>query len=92
MSKTEFLKKVKSLLKGIVAQRTYLMKHKASHLDSNFARQEISNIEYAIPRLVDAARAKAYIERKETALRYLIPATNPKRQEELRKLIETSLN
>jgi len=92
MTKTEFLKNVKSLLRSILAQRRYLLKTHKGHLDSNFAKTEIANIEHAIPSLVDADRAKAYIERKETVLRFLIPASNQKRHEELRQLIETSLN
>ena len=92
MSKTEFLKSVKRLLKSIVAQRRYLLKTNKGHLESNFAKIELANIEYALPKLVDADRAKAYIERKETALRFLIPASNPKRHEELRQLINEQLN
>jgi hypothetical protein len=92
MNKLHYLKQVKALLKSIIAQRKYLLVNNAGHLDSQFAKQEIANIDHALPNLVDADRAKQYIERKETALRYLIPANNHRRHEELRQLIETSLN
>jgi hypothetical protein len=92
MQPLEFLKTVKNLLRGIVAQRKYLLKHNKGYIESNFCKTEIANIEYALPKLVDATRAKAYLERKETVLRYLIPDSNPKRKEELRQLIETQLN
>lgn len=92
MNKLEYLKKVKSLLKGIIAQRKYLLSHNTGYLESDYAKAEINNIDYALPRLVDADRAKAYLERKEIALRYLIPTSNPKRHEQLRELIETQLN
>lgn len=92
MNKLDYLNKVKALLKGIVAQRKFLLVKNAGHLESNFAKQEIANIDYALPSLVDAHRAKAYLERKEAALRFLIPTSNPKRHNELRELIETQLN
>lgn len=92
MNKLDYLKRVKAFLRGIIAQRKYLLKENAGHLDANFAKQEIANIDHALPTINSADKAKAYLERKETALRFLIPTTNPKRHEELRQLIETSLN
>ena len=67
MNKLHYLKQVKALLKSIIAQRKYLLVNNAGHLDSQFAKQEIANIDHALPNLVDADRAKQYIERKETA-------------------------
>lgn len=92
MTKQQFLKTAKSLLRGIIKQRRWLLCHNKSHQESAWCKTEISNIEHALPLLVDADRAKAYLERKETALRYMIPATNRKRHDELRELIETQLN
>ena len=92
MTKQDFLKRTKALLRGVVAQRRFLLASLKGHLDSDFAKTEIANIENAVTTLVDADRAKAYLERKETALRFLIPTTNPKRHEELRQLIKTQLN
>lgn len=92
MKKVEFLHRVKTLLRGIVCQRNYLVKHGKGYIESEWASQEIRNIDYAASKLVDPARAKAYIERHETVLRYLIPTSNPKRHDELRELINTQLN
>lgn len=92
MSKTEFLKAVKCLLKGVIAQRNWLVKHRKGYLESDWCKTEIANIGHAASTLTDAQRAKAYLERKETALRYLIPTTNQKRHEELRKLMEEQVN
>jgi hypothetical protein len=92
MNKQQFLKSAKSLLKGIIKQRRWLLVNDKSHQESTWCKTELNNIEHALPRLVDADRAKAYLERKETALRYLIPTTNRKRHDELRELIETQLN
>ena len=92
MTKQEFLKSAKSLLRGIVKQRRFLLKTDKGHIESDWCRHEINNIEHALGTLVDADRAKAYLERKETALRYLIPTTNKKRLEELRELIKAQLN
>ena len=92
MNKQDFLKRTKQLLRGVVAQRRFLLAHFKGHLESNFAKKEIANIENAVSTLVDADRAKAYLERKETALRFLIPTTNKRRHDELRELLETNLN
>jgi hypothetical protein len=92
MTKQDFRKRVISLLRGIINQRTWLIKHDKSYIESDWAQQEIRNITYAAKKLVDADRAKAYLERKETALRYLIPAKNRKWHDELRELINTQLN
>jgi len=92
MTKLEFLSRTKALLRGVVAQRRFLLAHFKGHLNSQFATTECANIEHAASTLVDADRAKAYLERKETALRFLIPTTNKRRHNELRELIETNLN
>lgn len=92
MNKQQFLKSAKSLLKGILKQHRWLLRHDKSHQESSWCKTELNNIEHALPSLVDADRAKAYLERKETALRYLIPTTNRKRHDELRELINTQLN
>jgi len=92
MTKQDFLKRAKNLLSGIVKQRGWLLRHDKSHIESQWASQELRNITYASQKLVDADRAKAYLERKETALRFLIPTTNKRRHDELRELLETNLN
>ncbi len=92
MTKTEFLHRVKSLLRGIVSQRRWLIKNNKGHIESPWAAQELRNIEHAVKSIADPDSAKAYIERKETALRFLIPTTNPKRHEQLRELLNTNLN
>ena len=88
----DFLKRVINLLDYIVKQHNWLVKNHKGYIESAWAKTEIKNINYAKSRIVSANQAKAYIERKETALRYLIPATNKKRHDELTELIETSLN
>lgn len=92
MSGPTFLTRVKRLLDGIVKQRDWLIKHHKGYLESEWCKTEIENIKYAKSKLVSAGQAKAYLERKETALRFLIPTTNPKRHDKLRELIETQLN
>lgn len=92
MTKTDFLKRTKSLLRSVLAQRRWLLANLKGHVESNWAKTKLNNIENAVSTLTDAQRAKAYIEREETALRFLIPSNNKKRHDELRELIETSLN
>ena len=92
MEKLQYLKRAKSLLKGIVAQRRYLLVHFKGHVNSKWATEEIRNIENAIQQIKSADEYQKYLQRKETALRFLIPSTNIKKQEELRELIQTELN
>jgi hypothetical protein len=92
MTKQDYYKRAKSLLKSIVAQRKWLLAHLKGHIDSQWAITEIRNIENAVTQIKSADQYRAYILRKETALRFLIPSTNPKRQEELRELIQEQLN
>ena len=92
MTKQDYYKRAKSLLKSIIAQRRYLLVHLKGHVSSQWATTEIKNIENALTQIKSADQYRAYILRKETALRFLIPSTNPKRQEELRELIQEQLN
>lgn len=92
MTKTEFLKAVKNLLRGVVAQRDWLVKHHKGYIESSWTKTEIANIDNAASTLKDADRAKVYLEKKETVLKFLIPVSNPRRHDELRKLIEQQLN
>ena len=92
MTKADFLKRTKSLLRSVIAQRRWLLAHFKGHIDSQWATTELKNLENAASTLTDADRAKIYLEKKETALRFLIPANNKKRHNELRELIDASLN
>ena len=92
MDRTTYRKKGISLLKGILKQRQWLLQHDKSYMETEWCRQQIKNISYALPKLVDASQVKTYLERKEAALRLLIPSTNPRRHEELRELIHEQLN
>lgn len=92
MDKTTFRKKGISLLRGIIKQRDFLLKHHKGHMESTWCKTEIQNIRYALPKLVDADKMKSYLERKETALRLLIPSTNKRCHDELRELINEQLN
>lgn len=92
MDKTTFRKKGISLLTGIIKQREWLLRHDKGHLESNWCKTEMENIKYALPRLKDPQKLKSYLERKEADLRLLIPSTNKHRHDELRELIEETLN
>lgn len=92
MDKLQYLKQARSLLKSIIAQRRYLLVHLKGHVDSKWATTEIRNIENAVHEIKSADQYRTYLQRKETTLRFLIPSSNIKRQEELRELIQTELN
>lgn len=92
MDRTTYRKRAISLLNGVVKQRDWLLKHHKGHIESSWCKTEIENIRYALPKLVDASKVKTYLERKETALRLLIPSTNKRRHDELRELIHEQLN
>lgn len=92
MDRTQYRKRALSMLNGIVKQRDFLVRNHKSQLESSWCKTKIENIRYALPRLVDADKVKSYLERNETALRLLIPSTNKHRHDELRELIEETLN
>ena len=92
MDKSTYRKEATDLLKGIIKQRDWLVKHHKGHMESDWCTKEIENIRFALPRLKDPQLVKAYINRNETTLRLLIPSTNPKRHEKLRELIHEEIN
>ena len=92
MDRTTYRKRAISLLTGVVKQRDWLVKHHKGYLESAWCKNEIENIRYALPKLADPAQVKNYLQRKETALRLLIPSTNKRRHDELRELIHEQLN
>lgn len=92
MNGHEYLKKAKSLFRSIMAQRRYLLANFKGHVNSKWASEKLKNIENAAAVIKTADRAKAYIEKEETVLRYMIPANNKKLHDQLQELIETSLN
>jgi hypothetical protein len=92
MDKSTYRKEGISLLTGIVKQRDWLVKHDKSHMETAWCKTELDNIRYALPRLKDPQLVKAYIGRKETTLRMLIPSTNTRRQNKLRELLHEEIN
>jgi hypothetical protein len=92
MNKLDYLKSAKSLWKSIIAKRRWLLTNLKGHVDSAWAKEKLRNLENAKSVIKTADKAKAYIEREETALRFLIPANDHKHHNLLRELIETRLN
>jgi len=92
MDKIRYLKDGKNMLRGIIAQRKWLLKHKKGYLNPDFARKKINELEYHLSRINRADQMKTYLERKEAELRFLIPSTNKRRIEKLREMLHTNLN
>lgn len=92
MTKQDYYKQGKSLLKGVIAQRKWLLEHKKGYLNPEFTRQQIMNLEYALSKINSADKMRSYIERKESMLRLMIPTTNKKRIKKLRELVTAQLN
>lgn len=92
MNKLDYLKSAKSLWKSIIAKRRWLLANHKGHVDSAWAKEKLNNLENARAVIKTADKARAYIEREETALRFLIPANDHKHHEQLRELINTQLN
>jgi len=91
MNRTTYRKTAVNLLRGIVAQRRWLLKHNKGYVEPEFCMKEIANIEAAIPRLVDPDQVRNYLRRKHAELCYLIPASNRKRHQELERLITENI-
>ena len=87
-----YLQKTKNLLRSVLAIRRHQWANNILKTDSAFAKKEVPIIENACATLNSDTRAKAFIQKHETAIRFLIPANNVKRHNELRELIENSLN
>lgn len=92
MDKLEFNKKAKNFLRKVLNRRKALLKHDNSKLPLEFTKTELANIDYALPRLVSYDEIKAYIDRKNAEIRYLIPANNSKWIKEFDDLLETQIN
>ena len=92
MDKLTYLKTGKSVLKSIIGQRKYLLKHNKGYLDGSFTKREIANIEYALPKLVSYHQMRDYLHRKQNELTFLIPSTNHKRRLQLRELLNEQIN
>lgn len=92
MNKQTFLKRTKNLLRGVLAHRTYLWKNNLIKTESSWAAREVANINNAIPKLVDADKARTFLEKHESAIRFLIPSDNLRNHNELRELLNANLN
>lgn len=89
--KLNYLKRGKSLLKSVRDQRAWLLKHQKGYIHGQFVETELKNIEGAMVKIKSADQMQTYLQRKESELRYLIPANNKKRRNELQELLETNL-
>jgi len=92
MTKLGYLEKARSLWKSILLQRRWLLANIKGHVDSKWATEKLNNLENAKAVIKTADDAKAYIEKQETALRFLIPVNKKKLHEQLRELMENNLN
>lgn len=90
MDRLLYLKRGKSLLKSVVSQRQWLLKHDKGYVPGEFCRSEIRNIEYALGTIVSSDQMQKYLQRKEAEIRFLIPSKNKKRRQELEELIQTN--
>lgn len=92
MDKISELNRIKGFLRNIIKSRKAIAKYGRSPMNNNFVKTEIANIDAALPTLVSLDKAKQYLERKETALRLLIPSNKGKWFDELRDLLNTQQN
>ncbi len=88
MDKLSYLKRGKSLLRSIKSQREYLLRNGKGYVTTDFAKKELANIENALTTIVSGDQMRRYLVRKAPELRVLMPATNRKRHDELRELLE----
>jgi hypothetical protein len=91
MTKLNYLKKAKIFLRKVVKQRTWLLYHDKSYLESDFVKTELKNISYALGNLKSSDKMQQYLSRKEAEIRYMIPARYIKWHSEFRELLQTNL-
>lgn len=92
MDKLSELNRIKGFLRKVIKSRKAIARYGKSPISSQFVKTEIANIDAALPQLVSLDSARKYIERKETALRMLIPSNKGVWFDELRDLIQNQLN
>lgn len=92
MSKSDHLKQAKSFLRKVVNYRKTLADQNKSYIPSSFTKTETSNIGYAINKIVSCDQMQRYLERKEAAIRLLIPTNKHKWYNELNELITFQIN
>jgi|GEM_PF-4162353 len=89
MNQLTKLEEGKKLLRSIRNQRLWCMKHRKGYIESEWARKELNNIEGALATIKTSAEMGRFLERKETALRLLMPARNTTQHQRLRELIRS---
>lgn len=92
MDKLTYLKNAKAFLRKVIDYRRFLEKKGYSRLSGEFSKQEIANIDAALPKIVSSSQARNYIQRKEAAIRFLIPTNKKQWYAELTQLGEAELN
>jgi hypothetical protein len=87
MNKLAYLKRGKNLLRSVKRQREYLLKHNKGYIETKWARQELKTIDGALGTIVSSDQMRKFLERKESIIRFLIPSTNHRKQNELNELL-----
>lgn len=87
MNQLTTLEEGKKLLSSIRNQYLWCMKHRKGYTETEWAREELNNIEIALTTIKTSAEMSRFLERKETVLRLLMPARKTTQHQRLRELV-----
>src|SRR5690554_4901335 len=73
------------ILRSIHSQRTHCMRTGKGYTETEWARRELKNIDFALSRISTSEDMAAYIRRNEMTLMHLLPARNRKQRELLKQ-------
>ena len=79
------------ILRSIHSQRTHGMRTGKGYTDTEWARRELKNIDFALSRISTSEDMAAYIRRNEITLMHLLPARNRKQRELLKEIINSNI-
>lgn len=79
------------ILRSIHSQRTHCMRTGKGYTETEWARRELKNIDFALSRISTSEDMAAYIRRNEMTLMHLLPARNRKQRELLKQIINSNI-
>ena len=89
MTRFQYLKASKTLLRSIVKQRRYLQAHSASKLPDDYVKEALANMENAISQIKTPERMHVYLKKNQSEILDLITPNTKKWRKQLKGFIKT---
>jgi hypothetical protein len=87
MNELTVLTEGRKILRSIRAQRLWCMKHRKGYVETDWAKKELNNLDYALSTINTSAKMKKFLEQKEPVIHFLMPARNTRQHQRLKELI-----